>query len=117
MSSNTSPAPQIAPLAVSIDDACRILGIGKTKLHEEINANRLTARKVGAKTLIPTKQFPGWLENLPRRPKGNLPDYLRNLPRKPKGKKIAGADEGLAQCRRGARCHDQDRQERGRLPR
>ena len=80
MSSNTGP--QIAPLAASIEDTCRILGIGKTKLYEEINAGRLTAVKIGAKTLLPTKQFPGWLQSLPRRPKGNVPSAARR-PRAP----------------------------------
>ena len=66
MSSNTaSPTPQLAPLAASIEDACRILGIGKTKLYEEINAGRLRAVKTGAKTLLPVEQFPGWLQSLP----------------------------------------------------
>ena len=65
MSSNTT---SLAPLATDIEDSCRLLGIGKTKLYEEINAGRLKAVKVGAKTLLPTKQFPGWLKSLPRKP-------------------------------------------------
>jgi excisionase family DNA binding protein len=54
----------IAPLATSIDGACRTLGIGKTKLYDEISSGRLRAVKFGKKTLIPTDQFPGWLASL-----------------------------------------------------
>jgi excisionase family DNA binding protein len=55
---------QLMPLAASVEDSCRILGIGKTKLYEEIAAGRLKARKIGKKTLLPTEQFPAWLQSL-----------------------------------------------------
>ena len=53
-----------APLATGVEGACRTLGIGKTKLYEEIGAGRLRAVKLGKKTLIPTDQFPNWLASL-----------------------------------------------------
>jgi excisionase family DNA binding protein len=59
-----SDAPMIAPLATGVDGACRALGIGKTKLYEEIAAGRLRAKKCGTKTLLPTDQFAGWLAAL-----------------------------------------------------
>jgi excisionase family DNA binding protein len=55
---------EIAPLAIGIDSACRALGIGKTKLYQEIGAGRLRAVKFGKKTLIPTDQFATWLASL-----------------------------------------------------
>lgn len=57
-------APTIAPLATGVDGACRALGIGKTKLYEEIAAGRLRAKKCGTKTLLPTDQFATWLAAL-----------------------------------------------------
>ena len=40
------------PLAYSVDDACRVSSLGKTKLYELINEGRLQVRKVGKRTLI-----------------------------------------------------------------
>jgi excisionase family DNA binding protein len=54
----------IAPLATGVGGACRALGIGKTKLYEEIGAGRLRAVKFGKKTLIPTDQLRTWLASL-----------------------------------------------------
>lgn len=54
----------LPPLATDVDGACRALGIGKTKVYEEINGGRLRALKFGKKTLIPTDQFAAWLAAL-----------------------------------------------------
>lgn len=40
------------PLAYSVDDACRVSSLGKTKLYELINEGQLQVRKVGKRTLI-----------------------------------------------------------------
>ena len=40
------------PLAYSVDDACRVSSLGKTKLYELINEGRLQVRKVGKRTLV-----------------------------------------------------------------
>ena len=41
------------PLAVRIPEACRISGIGRSKLYELIGAGQIDIVKVGAITLIP----------------------------------------------------------------
>lgn len=41
------------PLAVRIPEACRISGIGRSKLYELIGAGEIEVFKVGAITLIP----------------------------------------------------------------
>ncbi len=51
-------------IACDLDEASRIIGIGKTKLYEEINAGRLKAKKFGRRTLIPIQALQDWFENL-----------------------------------------------------
>ena len=41
------------PLAYSIADAIRVSSIGKTKLYSLIKSNRLEARRIDGRTLIP----------------------------------------------------------------
>jgi excisionase family DNA binding protein len=43
----------IQPLSVRIPDACRMTGIGRSKLYELIRDGRIRTIKVGAITLIP----------------------------------------------------------------
>ena len=42
-----------APLAYSIQDACRVSSIGRTRLYALIKEKKIEARKVGKRTLIP----------------------------------------------------------------
>lgn len=51
-------------LAYDPESAARILGIGKTKLYQEINAGRILAKKVGRRTLIPVRALHDWIDNL-----------------------------------------------------
>lgn len=56
-----------APMAFSIDDATRIMGISRATLFREINRGRLPAVKVGRKTLITRAGINNWLASLPVR--------------------------------------------------
>lgn len=49
----------------SISEACRISGIGRTKVYEAISDGRLTARKFGKRTLILRADLRAFLDNLP----------------------------------------------------
>ncbi|GGH24527.1 hypothetical protein GCM10007036_30990 [Alsobacter metallidurans] len=61
-------APDIsAPLAYNAENFLRAAGIGKTKLHEEINAGRLKALKVGRRLIITHDDAKAWLNSLPAR--------------------------------------------------
>jgi excisionase family DNA binding protein len=51
--SEHSGEPAIKPLSVRIADACRMTGIGRSKLYELIKDGRIRTIKVGAITLIP----------------------------------------------------------------
>lgn len=41
------------PLAYSVQDACRVSSIGRTRLYSLIRDGKLEARKIGKRTLIP----------------------------------------------------------------
>jgi excisionase family DNA binding protein len=53
------------PLAVPMAKAPLWLGIGRSKIYEEIQAGRLKAVKCGARTLIPYASGQAWLDALP----------------------------------------------------
>jgi excisionase family DNA binding protein len=44
---------QISPLSVRVKHACKLIGIGRSKLYELIAAGEIETIKVGAATLIP----------------------------------------------------------------
>lgn len=45
------------PIAVRIPEACRLIGIGRSKLYELIAAGEIQIVKIGASTLIPTESL------------------------------------------------------------
>jgi excisionase family DNA binding protein len=45
-------ALSLTPLAVSIREACRLSGLGRTKIYELISDGRLTPVKIDRRTLI-----------------------------------------------------------------
>jgi len=47
---------------VRIPEACRITGIGRSKLYELIKAGDIPTIKVGSMTLVPVKGLEGFLE-------------------------------------------------------
>ena len=52
---DTSRFPE--PIAYSINDACKVVGLGRTYLYKMINDGRLEVRKVGKRTLIPASSL------------------------------------------------------------
>lgn len=50
------------PLTVRIREACRLTGIGRSKLYELIAAGEIEIIKVGAITLIPTQSLQSFVE-------------------------------------------------------
>jgi excisionase family DNA binding protein len=45
------------PIAYSINDACKAVGLGRTYLYQMISEGRLEVRKVGKRTLIPASSL------------------------------------------------------------
>jgi excisionase family DNA binding protein len=55
----------LTKVAYSVKEAAVVLGVGNTKLWEEINAGHLRARRLGARVLIPAAEIEAWLAALP----------------------------------------------------
>ena len=52
----------LRPLTVRIREACRLTGIGRSKLYELIGAGEIEIVKVGTITLIPIQSLQRFLE-------------------------------------------------------
>jgi excisionase family DNA binding protein len=59
-----APLP-VAQMAFSIPAACKVAGVGRSRLYEAIASGALRARKNGAKNLILRADLERWLESLP----------------------------------------------------
>lgn len=51
--------------ALTITDVMRLTGFSKPKVYREINAGRLVARKCGCRTIVLTRDFERFLEEMP----------------------------------------------------
>ena len=52
----------IEPLAVRIPEACRMIGIGRSKLYELIADGTIEIVKIGSVTVIPVSQLKALIE-------------------------------------------------------
>ena len=52
-------------ISLTIADAARLCGIGRTSLYELIGAKMLDARKCGSRTLITADSLRNYIGNLP----------------------------------------------------
>jgi excisionase family DNA binding protein len=53
---------QVTPLTVRVREACRLTGIGRSKLYELIAADEIETIKVGTFTLIPLESLEQFLK-------------------------------------------------------
>jgi excisionase family DNA binding protein len=70
--------------ALSVEEAAKAAGVGRTLLFEEIRKGRLTARKAGRRTIVTIDELDSWLKSLPKttdRTAGDLEAFLEALPR------------------------------------
>jgi len=51
-----------APLTVRLPEACRMTGIGRSKLYELIKAGEIETVKVGSSTLVPVKALADFVQ-------------------------------------------------------
>jgi len=56
---------ELIPLAISIAEAVRMSGLGRTSLYAAIAAGRLRTRKSGRRTLVETTALRQFIETLP----------------------------------------------------
>ncbi len=52
-------------LAYTVDEFCETFGVSRSLTYSELRAGRLTARKVGRRTLILKLDADAWLSSLP----------------------------------------------------
>ncbi len=52
-------------LAVCVEEAARIAGVGRGYLYQQISKGHLRARKAGRRTLIALSDLAAWLDQLP----------------------------------------------------
>jgi excisionase family DNA binding protein len=52
--------------AMSVEEAAKAAGVGRTLLFEEIRKGHITARKVGRRTIITLDELDAWLKSLPK---------------------------------------------------
>lgn len=58
----SAESPTAIPITVRVKEACRLTGIGRSKLYELIAADEIHAIKVGTITLIPMASLKLFLE-------------------------------------------------------
>ncbi len=67
--SDHSPTNKVSELTLrlglSIDDACQVSGIGRTKIYQAIGSGELIAKKCGSRTIITPKHLAAYIDNLP----------------------------------------------------
>ncbi len=54
-----------SPLAVSIPDAVKMTGVGRSSLYAAIKTGALSVRKAGRRTVVPVDALKAWLAGLP----------------------------------------------------
>jgi excisionase family DNA binding protein len=57
-------APRLKPLAVDIPEACRLTGLGRSKLYELLSTGEIRSITVGRRRLIPVAALRDWLDRL-----------------------------------------------------
>lgn len=58
-------AQPAGPLAVGINEACKIVGISRSRFYAEAREGRLTIRKSGRRSVVPMSELHRWLAALP----------------------------------------------------
>lgn len=53
------------PVAYSVSDVLKLIGISRTKFYELVNGGEIKVRKIGNRTIILARDLNTWLESLP----------------------------------------------------
>ena len=56
---------EMSPITISIADAVKILGIGKTQIYKAISSGKLKARRHGRRTLLEIAELHRYIGELP----------------------------------------------------
>lgn len=57
---------QIEPMVLGVKDAATFIGLSKSRLYELIGEGHIEARKLGARTVVPTASLRAFVEAAPR---------------------------------------------------
>jgi excisionase family DNA binding protein len=60
-----------AATGLNVYEAAKLAGVGRSTIYEELASGRLSARKLGRRTIIPEHALREWMENLPAYRSGN----------------------------------------------
>lgn len=60
-----TPNIDTTPLAYPVNEFAKAVGIGRSKVYEEIRLGRLRAKKLGARTVITGPDARAYLDSLP----------------------------------------------------
>jgi excisionase family DNA binding protein len=52
----------LEPIVVPVNEACRLLNLGRVKLYQLINSKQIARVKVGKRTLIPIASLHAFIE-------------------------------------------------------
>jgi excisionase family DNA binding protein len=55
---------KLEPLAVDIREACRLTGLGRSKLYELLTADEIPSVKIGKRRVIPVASLRKFIEQL-----------------------------------------------------
>lgn len=55
----------LTPLSVSIPEAAKLTGVGRSSIYVAIKAGTLPIRKIGRRTVIETGALQNWLASMP----------------------------------------------------
>lgn len=55
-------ASSVARVALTVDEACQALGLGRTRFYQEVRANRLRVIKSGRRTVVPVAELHAWID-------------------------------------------------------
>ena len=55
----------LTPLSVSIPEAAKLTGVGRSSIYLAIKAGALPIRKIGRRTVIETGALQNWLASMP----------------------------------------------------
>lgn len=55
------------PIALNVKEAARFVGLSRSRLYELISEGRVEARKIGARTIIPTESLRALVADAPEK--------------------------------------------------
>lgn len=68
------------PYSATVEEACRLFGIGRTELYSLLAAGAVQAKRHGKRTLVLTDSLRRYVEGLPDATFGSPPKPLQNRP-------------------------------------